>query len=45
MAVEAEGEALAVVEEEKRLAGFCTMIFRTYAELVSDAVSGTHEFG
>jgi hypothetical protein len=42
-AVEAEGEALAVVEEEKRFAGLCSMIFRAHAELVSDAVSCPHE--
>ena len=39
-----EGEALAVVEEEERTAGRCSLMDRTHAEFMFYAVSGSHEF-
>lgn len=43
-AIEVEGEALAVVDEIETAAIFGFVEFRTYAELVSDAVTCAHKF-
>ena len=43
-AVEVEGEALAVVEEEERAAGRRFLMDRAHAELMFYAVSCSHEF-
>lgn len=42
--VEVQGEALAVVEEEERTAGRCSLMDRTHAKLMLYAISGAHEF-
>ena len=44
-AVEVEGKTLAIVQEEERTAVLDLVIFRTHAQLVSDAISCAHEFG
>ena len=40
-----QSEALSIVQEEQGSAFFCSLMDRAYAELVSDAISGAHEFG
>ena len=44
-AVEAEGEAPSVVEEEKLLAVLDAMMLRAHSQFVSDAVPCAHQFG
>ena len=43
-AVEAEGEAAAVVEKEQRAVRPCTLVDGTHPEFITDAVAGAHKF-
>ena len=43
-AVEYQFEAAAVVKEIERTGCLCPLVDRAHAQLVADAVSGTHEF-